>query len=213
MLTRLAACFLSASLLSSAAAAHTFAEPPIDRTAMVGGVPVEAPSRAQLRAALAKRRAKNLASFRAYRTAGVYPHNTVRLGPLNVWIDADGHLCAAATMISKDGKHDLVLETGKTDNFIRLQNVTSGPLLDWILTSGLTIEEIDRIQMPMVWPDEGRNGIVDYAAEDAKLAASYAQTELALAKATKRSLDKAVDRLIKNPLLARQLVDASRQRG
>ena len=41
----------------------------------------------------------------AYRKAGVYPHNFVRSGPLNVWMDSEGHLCAAATMIDKDGKH------------------------------------------------------------------------------------------------------------
>ena len=99
---------------------------------------------------------------------------------------------------------------------IRLQNVTQGPLLDWILTSGLTIEELDRIQAPMVYPEGRDNGVAikmpDYAAEDAKLAKSYAATEAALAKATKRSLDVAVDRLMKNPALAAQLVASDMER-
>lgn len=62
-------------------------------------------------------------------------------------------ICAAATMIDKDGQHDLVAATAKSNNFIRLQNITEGPLLDWILTSGFTIEEIDRIQEPMTRDD------------------------------------------------------------
>src|SRR5512139_657623 len=153
MLTRLAACFVSFGLLGGVAGAHGFAKAPIEEVATEARVALPmrvAPDRAAVKKALEKRRAKNLAAFRAYRKAGVYPHNTVRPGPLNVWIDTDGHLCAAATMIAKDGKLKLVEETGKTNNQIRLLNVTEGALLDWMLTSGFTLEEIDRIQAPMI---------------------------------------------------------------
>lgn len=89
MLKRLAATFLSLALVGPAASARTFAQPPADR-----GAVAHAPSRAAVRAALAARRAHNLAAFRAYVKAGVYPHNYVRTGPLNVWLDPQGHLCA-----------------------------------------------------------------------------------------------------------------------
>jgi hypothetical protein len=121
-------------------------------------------------------------------------------------MDAEGHLCAAATMIDKDGKHDLVIDTAKDNNAIRLLDVTTGPLMDWILTSGLTLEEIDRIQAPMVYPDVP---VVDKnweQAEDAKLAKGYAATDAFLVKHQKAGLDVAVDRLMQNPLLARKLV-------
>jgi hypothetical protein len=210
MFTRLAACVLSVGLLTNAAVAHGFAQAP-DHATEVAARRVPAVDRAQVKQALAKRRAHNLASFRAYRKAGVYPHNFVRPGPLNVWIDPEGHLCAAATMISKDGKHDLVIDIGQTDNQIRLLNVTGGALLDWMLTSGFTIEEIDRIQMPgfgQEWPRRPLEA-PDWTAEDARLRRAYAATDAWLVKHAKSGLDKAVDRLMQHPQLARKLVDGT----
>lgn len=210
MLSRLSACFLAFGLLGSAAGS---ANAPVANPSLpdvpAARMPMRTPpERADVEKALQKRRAKNLAAFRAYRKGGVYPHNTWRNGPLNVWRDASGHLCAAATMMSKDGKADLVQQTGDSNNFIRLQNVTEGPLLDWIMTSGFTIEEIDRIQAPMIYPD----GIVmpeELEQEDARLAKGYAATDSWLTKRAKRGLDTAVDRLMKNPWLAHRLVDGT----
>ena len=210
MLTRLAAMFMSVTLSANVAAAGGFARPPVVTEPAVA-LPmrpdlVTTPSREQVREALRARRENNLAAFRAYRMAGVYPHNFVRSGPLNVWMDAEGHLCAAATMIDKDGKHDLVMDTAKTNNNIRLLDVTTGPLMDWILTSGFTLEEIDRIQMPGFQPDRP---VVDDGwrkTEDARLAKGYAATDTFLVKTAKTGLDVAVDRLMQNPLLARKLV-------
>jgi hypothetical protein len=189
------------------AAAHSFAQPP--QSEEIVAMPVRvAPDRAEVRKALAKRRAKNLAAFRAYRKTGVYPHNFVRVGPLNVWIDQEGHLCAAATMIAKDGKRALVDEIGKTDNQIRLLNVTEGALLDWMLTSGFTIEEIDRIQVPG-WRGLQQEELVkpDWTAEDNRLRKVYAATDAFLVKNAKHGLDTAVARLMRNPELAWKLVD------
>jgi hypothetical protein len=165
-----------------------------------------APSRADVRAALAKRRAKNLASFRAYRKGGVYPHNTYRDGSLNVWRDAQGHLCAAATMIFKDGKEDLVKHVAETNNNVRLLDVTEGEVLDWMLTSGFTIEEIDRIQEPGFMDNVREQQQEQIAAEDKRLAGDYAKTDAWLVKHAKAGLDTATDRLMRNPWLARQLV-------
>ena len=206
MLTRLAACFLSVGLLGNVATSQAHASANAPAHIMLPPEHVT-PSRADVKKALEKRRAKNLAAFRAYRKAGVYPHNWVRFGPLNVWVDRDGHLCAAATMIAKDGKQELVDETGKANNQIRLMNVTEGPLLDWIMTSGFTIEEIDRIQAPMVGPEEGPIVEPNWTAEDARLRTEYARTDAWLVKHAKSGLDRAVDRLMKKPELARRLVD------
>ena len=59
--------------------------------------------REALRKDLAARRAVNLERVHAYRKARIYPHNTYEAGAVNVWRDAEGHFCAVATMVFKDG--------------------------------------------------------------------------------------------------------------
>jgi hypothetical protein len=218
MLRRLAASFLSLSLLATAATAAPIASaapPPVAHVAPVAEdiapvPPRPAPTRAEVAKALAARRAKNLAAFRAYRKARVYPHNFVRTGPLNVWRDREGHLCAAATILSRDGQTELVNTTALGNNNIRLLDVTEGPVLDWMLTSGFTIEEIDQIQMPgfrvAPEPQEPKNWRV---VEDRRLFRGYAATDAALVKHRKASLAIAVDRLMERPDLARALVDTT----
>jgi hypothetical protein len=209
MLTKIAALALVFS--TAAASAGGFARPPhatpVPITEALERPPVaELPSRAAVKAALAKRRAHNLAAFHAYWSAGVYPHNTYRVGPLNVWRDDSGHFCAAATMIDKDGQHELAEKTGNANPYIRLLDTTEGPLLDWMMTSGLTIEEIDRIQAPMIEPP-----MVDaqtLAAEDAKLKKGYIATEAFLKKHANEDLELATTRLMHYPALASALVQA-----
>jgi hypothetical protein len=219
MLNRIAASFLSLALLApTVAGARNFAQPPGDDAPvlerMTQPARLRAPvDRAALIQALAKRRAHNLAAFRAYRKGGVYPHNFVRSGPLNIWIDEEGHLCAAATMIDKDGKHQLVVDTSETNNQIRLLDVTDGPLMDWILTSGLTLEEIDRIQAPMVMPSPRERerltrGGEWRVAEDARLRRGYAATDAWLVKHERAGLAAAADRLMEHPDLALALIGA-----
>ncbi len=213
MLRRFAASFLALALLAPAASADFAKAPDAGEVAPPSSDKPVALSRAAVRAALAKRRAHNLAAFRAYRKGGVYPHNTYRTGSLNVWRDADGHLCAAATMIDRDGQHDLVTKTAESNNYLRLLDVTDGPLMDWILTSGLTNEEIDRIQAPMVEPPEVqrermRQQRAWQIAEDAKLRKGYAATDAWLVRHTKAGLDEATDRLMEHPELALRLVGA-----
>ncbi len=205
MWTRIAASLVSLALVSSAGA-RTFSQPPANAPKITQTE--SAPDRAAVRKALAARRDHNRAAFRAYWTAGVYPQNTERVGPLNVWRDANGHLCAAATMIDKDGKHDLVMATAKSNNHIRLLDVTDGPLLDWLMTSGLTLEEIDRIQAPMVRPPPRPEQTAQEmaAAETKRLKDGYVATDQYLIDHEKAGLDEAVARLMTNPALAKKLL-------
>jgi len=159
-------------------------------------------------AKLARARTDNLNRFRAYRANGVFPTNTILRGKLNVWRDADGHLCAAATIINQSGEWELVQQTADNDNFVRLATVTDGPLMNWMLTSGLTQQEIAMIQEPFMGVggpnrDEPIGVDVDRAApEHARLVAKYAQVDASLVKARADSLDVATDRLMANPSLA-----------
>ena len=89
---------------------------------------------------------------------------------------------------------------------IRLLDVTTGPLLDWMLTSGLTIEDIDRIQAPAVMP--ARIDAQTLAVEDAKLKKGYIATEAYLKKHAAEDLEIATTRLMEHPDLAWALVRA-----
>ena len=105
--------------------------------------------RAALRAKLAERRAITMSHFLAYREARVYPINNLPGGGLrHVWLDDSGNLCAAATLISLDWGREPTINAGKANREIQLAKIHTGPLADWILTSGLTHHEIVAIQVP-----------------------------------------------------------------
>jgi hypothetical protein len=224
---------LAASLLfalaGSASASQHFARPPGDDLVAVNQTmphaempppsiiaPRRTLDRASVRAALARARATNLAAFRAYQKKGVFPSNTFKPGKLNVWLDADGHFCAAATIIKMSGQDALVAKVAEQNNFIRLADVKQGPLMDWILTSGFTQDEIAAIQEPFVpvvehpqiAPEQPL--VVDAklrAAENARLRAKYRAVDKMIVKSTSKGLDLATDRLMKHPALAWQLLD------
>lgn len=221
--------FLVASLMtaltsfaSAESEAPRFAQPPsAPDLARVDGndlAPVRLADRAKLRAKLAANRAANLQRFRDYQNKGVFPNNTYTPGKANVWLDEDGNFCAAATIIRSSGQFWLVDDIAQHDNFIKLGEVTSGPLMSWILTSGLTQAEIAAIQEPFepVTDEPGEPSwqdprIVDNrlrVREDARLRAKYQQVERQIVKNAAASLDAATDRLMKHPALARQLLGA-----
>ena len=169
--------------------------------------------RTQVRAALARARAKNLAAFRDYQWKGVFPSNTFSDKTLNVWRDNAGHLCAAATIIKKSGQDVLVDRVADQNNFIRLADVTTGPLMDWILTSGFTQDEIAAIQEPFrpvgqIRPNDPADPagpVVDgrlRAAENQRLIAKYRQVDAMIVANQSKSLDLATDRLMRRPALA-----------
>ncbi|NVB84793.1 MAG: hypothetical protein HOV81_40865 [Kofleriaceae bacterium] len=211
--------------LSSVASAKrmpesAFAQPPAAAEAFA---PQEMPAqivpavldRAKVRAALAKARAKNLAAFRVYQQTGVFPSNTFSDKKLNVWVDAEGHYCAAATIIKASGQVDLVTRTGEQNNFIRLADVQQGPLMNWILMSGFTQDEIAAIQEPFrpVMREQPVEPILVDAklrkAEDKRLVAKYRAVDKMLVKNQKKSLDLATAKLMSHPQLAWQLVAAN----
>ncbi len=207
-----------AVLLSSvtAADARQFAQPPPSHTPAQADAPVDHPvvDRAAVRARLASARATNVGAFVRYEQGRVYPSNTTKAGLLNVWRDADGHLCAAATMIDRSGAHELVKHIGDTDNNLRLATIHDGPVMDWILESGLTQEEVVIIQapfVPVVQEPRPAPQMVDAglrAKETARLAVIYKQTEKMLAAEQQAALDTATDRLMAHPELAAAFVGA-----
>lgn len=214
----LVACSLIFALSSQTAAAQSFAKPPNAAPRVMEDELMErhVVDRATVRAKLLEQRTANLARFRAYRIAGVYPNNVFKPGLANVWLDQDGHYCAAATIIRASGQAALVAKVAEQNNFIRLADVTSGPLLDWILTSGLTQDELALIQRPFrpvtqrpeLQPNRPLPVVADLrTAETRRLAKLYAQIESQLASGAKASLELATDRLMKYPELAAAFVE------
>ena len=206
---------LFAALTTSAFANdQRFAQAPMaDRLAQIAPQEDIAPiavTRAQVRTKLAQARAANLQRFRAYQAKGTFPSNTFDSRKLNVWMDEAGNLCAAATIINASGQSALVQKVAEQNNFIRLADVRQGPLMDWILTSGLTQQEIAAIQEPFM-PVYREQPVVEpdlRSAENQRLMRKYKQVEAQIVRNQKKSLDVAVDRLMKNPALAWSFVNS-----
>jgi hypothetical protein len=188
-----------------------FAQPPHEMRVNPDADVAPLLTRAAVRDALIKARHKNLSAFRQYQKKGVFPSNTYTDKQLNVWRDADGHFCAAATII-RSSDVALVDRVAEQINFIRLADVTQGPLMDWILTSGFTQEEIVAIQAPFAPVAEAQQPkIVDAnlrKAEDARLRATYKTVDRMLVANETKSLELAVDRLMKHPDLAWKIASA-----
>jgi len=230
-MSRIALAFsLVTALTSVAVAAPGFAQPPPGHAEArrSAAMPVEDVSpdltrnavqrmpvlRQDLRAMLIQNRAANLERFRTYMRTGSFPSNVYTTSAANVWRDADGKFCAAATIIRLSGQTALVEATAEDNNFIRLADVTSGPLMDWILTSGLTQAELALIQRPFMpvttRPNPEAPTTVAVSAsmrakETARLAKLYKQIEATLVKNQRKSVDAALDRLMKNERLATRL--------
>lgn len=199
-MTRLRLCLASlllASSLSACSTAHAGTGPATPSQL----APARTVDRAAVRAKLAARRAETVQNFLAYRDAWLYPVVQKPVGGFHhVWVDVHGNLCAAATLISKDWGREAAIRAGG-NGALKLSSVTSGPLADWILTSGLTHQEIVAIQVP------GFN-VRDHErqTEIERLHAIYIDVERQLTDLADKNLDAAVDALMKRPELARGLV-------
>jgi hypothetical protein len=191
----------SGTASSPAPSAHRFATPPSGTASS----PSSTIDRARLRAAMAARRATNLDRFLAYRDRRSYPRNNVRAGFLNVWRDEDGHLCAAATIINASDP-SLVARVARERNNIKLADVTGGPLLDWILTSGFTHAEIVAIQEPFFGPVEQPVVEDPRVTEDNRLYRRYSEVAAMIAAQDEASLDEIVDALMARPALAAEVL-------
>jgi hypothetical protein len=85
--------------------------------------------------------------LRAYAEAGIFPENpSMQLTPIHMFKDAAGRRCAVANLIHLDGLDDLVDKMAREHNDVVVADQASGPLHDWVLTSGLTNEEVRQIQ-------------------------------------------------------------------
>jgi hypothetical protein len=101
-----------------------------------------------IRARLSAHRERQLERLDAYAHAGQFPHDYTTEPSLHMFRDDAGRLCAVANLVHRDGRDDLVDTTARSHNDLAIADVSDGPMLDWILASGLTQEELARIQAP-----------------------------------------------------------------
>jgi len=212
-MSRLRLCFASFMFVSAVAAtgcpSSTTAVPVTPKPVPV----VVKLDRAAVRAKLAERRQEMFQRFLAYREGRIYPINELPGGGFrHVWVDNYGNLCAAATLISGDWGRDASAAIAQDNVETKIADVTSGPIEDWILMSGLAKHELVAIQVPG-W--EGNNPIVDPVGpieptardqEITRLYQIYVDVERQLTSLWDESLDEATDALMKHPALARQLL-------
>jgi len=144
-------------------------------------------------AELAARRAQALQWLHEYAAAGVFPTDE-RGMPLSVFRDARGVRCPMAELIHRSGHDELVDEVARTNNALRLADVHDGPLYDWMLSSGLTRDEINMVQGAMrvnngIWGEQQLELIVAQADARGQVRGHLATAEVALRDNTSHSLD------------------------
>ncbi len=91
------------------------------------------------------RRAQQIQRLHDYRVAGVFPIDA-RGFPLSVFRDQKGKPRPMAALIEQSGGRSLVDRVVRENNTLRLADVHDGPLMDWMLDSGLTQEEVAYVQ-------------------------------------------------------------------
>jgi hypothetical protein len=111
-------------------------------------VAVQSVDRVAIRAELARHRALQIERLGAYAQAGQFPHNYAQPTSAHIFRDDDGRLCAVANLVHRDGRDDLVEATVRDHNDLAVVDVHDGPMLAWIESSGLTQDELVRIQAP-----------------------------------------------------------------
>ncbi len=154
--------------------------------------------RTEWRSYLAAERLTNIARLRAYQQRGVFPLNETQEGYLDIFVDSHGTRCAMANLIALSGQAALVAQVAQEDNTRQLAAVTEGPLLEWMLTSGLTqdeaafVQEPDFFMEPEASPAEKRRLL---RVERERLRTHFAEAEAHLVRDTAESLELALDRL------------------
>lgn len=156
------------------------------------------------RAWLSTRRQTQIERLTAYRDAGVFPKNTHEPTIANLLVDDEGTFCAMAHLVAQDGLAVVILSESQDNNALRFGEVTGGPLLDWMLTSGMTQEEAAYVQVPDMPMTFGRLTVLEpipeappafVEAEQARIRAHFDVALVLLAQNTEASLDLAMERL------------------
>ena len=92
-------------------------------------------------------RSVQLRRLAAYRNRGLFPHNegqTFRAVP--IFVDLHDTACAVGHLMRMSGWQSDVASIQSSNNLVYVPDATTGPVAEWVLTSGLTLEEAALIQ-------------------------------------------------------------------
>jgi hypothetical protein len=161
-----------------------------------------AEAKSVLMASLREHRQAQIQRLHAYAQAGRFPRNySAATVPIHMFKDREGRLCAVANLLHLDGLDTLVDRMAETHNDVVVADEATGPLHDWVLTSGLTNEEVRRIQgvgfLGLGEPD-GDTALL--LVEQSKMGEHLRAVEAELVAATDASLEVAVLRLSERPM-------------
>ncbi len=152
-------------------------------------------SEARWKEKLGARREMMLLRLHAYWTAGDFVQNPDPSGgPGHFILDARGKPCPLASIIERSGRGDLVEEAARKNNNVKVIDLRDGPILEWILQSGLTQEECVLIQRPSLSGDDISRAKRDE--ERKRLANDLARIERTLRESTEKSLTISVKRMM-----------------
>jgi hypothetical protein len=83
----------------------------------------------------------------AYRDRGLFPQNEGESSkPVPIFVDQHDTACAVGQLMRWSGRNDGVASIQNDNNFVYVPDAPDGPIREWILESGLTIEEAALIQ-------------------------------------------------------------------
>jgi hypothetical protein len=123
-------------------------------------VELEARDLATLSAAQRARRQALIATLRAYRDRGAFPHNRDFAGrAVPYFVDREtGILCAVAHLLASTGRRDLVDRVAAADNNVWVPQLAGDTAVAaWLDAQGLTLDEAARIQVPYM--DDGGSSV------------------------------------------------------
>jgi hypothetical protein len=106
----------------------------------------------QLSPSLKKQRAKNLDILHSYWQRGLFPVNEMHEGRQPYFIDKVNTYCAVGYLMQKTGGDAIAKEIKATQNFSYLLDIHHPKLMNWVVHSGLSLDELALIQLPYFGP-------------------------------------------------------------
>jgi len=91
-------------------------------------------------------RIQNLDNLNKYWTAGEFPLNRDFKERRPYFIDQDNTLCAVAHLLIEGGNEDLAMKISQETNNALIREMPQPELIDWVGSSGLTLNEVALIQ-------------------------------------------------------------------
>jgi hypothetical protein len=101
-------------------------------------------------------RARHLDELHRYAARGIFPRNHERPGHAPCFIDHDGRECAVAHLVMADGRAEAAYRIAGSANYAYVPDMRFPELDAWAAQSGLSKEELARIQPSYVYDPELR---------------------------------------------------------